>query len=231
MKLQLPTVTLCIVDCINVERAIKVLEICKSKCDFGAVKLLTSIPNDSPHSVKIIPLNSLIAYSIFMLTGFHEYIDTPNVLIVQRDGWILNPETFNPEWLDLDFIGPLFMQMDRCGSGGFSLRSKRIMQEISKTTPAWDGTQRSAEVIQKTLSFYEDGQLSLTSFAKDFKIASLEQAAEFANGGNRNPLYFREKPFGFHRTFADINFETGKVDCSDITRDIQPTYDHIIDAL
>jgi hypothetical protein len=231
MRLQLPTVTLCCIDCLDSKRAIRVLEHCKSMVDFGDVKLLSSIPTDYEHRVRIMPLNSLIAYSIFMLTRFFEYIETPNVLIVQRDGWILNPESFNPEWLELDYIGPIFMQMDRCGSGGFSLRSKRIMQEISKTTPAWDGTQRSAEAIQKTLSFYEDGQLSLTPFAKDFRIASLEQAAEFANGGNRNPLYFREKPFGFHRTFADIDFETGKVDCSDITRDIKPTYDPEIDAL
>jgi hypothetical protein len=231
MRLQLPTTSLICVDCIDSKRAIRVLEHCKSMVDFGAVKLLSSIPSDYEYRVRIQPLNSLIAYSVFMLTRFHEYINTPNVLIVQRDGWILNPESFDPNWLDLDFIGPIYMQNDRVGSGGFSLRSKRIMQEVSKTMPAWDGTQRSAEMIQKNLPMYEDGQLSLTEFSKDFKIASLEQAADFAQGGNRNPKYFRSKPFGFHRTFQDIDFKTGLVDSSDVTRDIQQTYDHVIDAL
>jgi hypothetical protein len=231
MRLQLPTTTLVCVDCLDSKRAIRVLEHCKSMVDFADVKLLSSIPSDYEHRVRIMPLNSLIAYSIFMLTRFHEYIDTPNVLIVQRDGWILNPESFDPNWLDLDFIGPIYMQNDRVGSGGFSLRSKRIMQEVSKTMPAWDGTQRSAEMIQKNLPMYEDGQLSLTEFSKGFKIASLEQAADFAQGGNRNPQYFRTKPFGFHRTFQDIDFNMGLVDSSDVTKDIQQTYDNVIDAL
>jgi len=231
MRLQLPTTTLVCIDCIDSKRAIRVLEHCKSMVDFGDVKLLSSIPTDYEHRVRIMPLNSLIAYSIFMLTRFHEFIDTPSCLIVQRDGWILNPQSFNPEWLGLDYIGPLFMQMDRVGSGGFSLRSKKIMQAVSKTMPSWDGTQKSAELIQAQTPFYEDGMLSLTGFSKNYKIASNEQAADFANGGNRNPLYFREKCFGFHRTFADICFASGRVDCSDVTKGIQSTYDHVIDTL
>lgn len=135
MKLQLPTVTCMIIDCLDVDRAIKVLEHCKSMCDFGDVKLLTSLPTDYSHAVKIMPLQSLIAYSVFMLTRVHEYIDTPNVLIVQRDGWILNLQSFDPAWLELDYIGPLFVQYDKVGSGGFSLRSKKIMQEVSETVP------------------------------------------------------------------------------------------------
>lgn len=230
-KLQLPTVSLVCVDCVDVNRAIKVLERCKELCDFGDVKLLTSIPNDYQHSVKIIPLNSLIAYSIFMLTRFHEYIDTPNVLIVQRDGWILNPESFDPAWLELDYIGPLFIQYDKCGSGGFSLRSKRIMEYMAYITPKWDGTQKGAEKVQKTLSYYEDGQISLSEVKNKFRIATEEQAARFAQGGNRNPKYFRERPFGFHRTFQTIDFNTGRVDSSDLTKDLHVTYDHEIDTL
>lgn len=231
MKLQLPTVTLCIIDSIDANRAIKVLEHCKSMVDFGSVKLLTHIPTDYPERVRIKPLNTLISYSIFMLTKFHEYFDTPHVLIVQRDGWILNPESFNPEWLELDFIGPIFMQDDRVGSGGFSLRSKKIMEAVSKTLPEWDWSQRQAHEMQKDIPFYEDGVLSLTEFSKDYKTASLEQAANWGQGGNRNPKYFRNKPFGFHRTWQELDFETGEVDSSDLGRDLSISYDNEIDTL
>lgn len=230
-KLQLPSVTLCLIDCLTTERSIKVLEHCKKMCYFGDVKFLSSIPNDYPHWVKIQPLNSLIAYSVFMLTRFHQYIETDHVQIVQRDGWILNPQSFNHSWLELDYIGPLFMQMDRCGSGGFSLRSKKIMQDISAKMPAWDGTQKDAERIQRGLSMYEDGELSLGQFGKNYKIASNEQAAKYAQGGNRNPKYFEEFPYGWHRTWQEIDFKTGIVDSSDLTKDIHVTYDHEIDAL
>lgn len=234
MRLQLPSVTLMCIDCIDARRAIKVLEHCKTKADFGAVKLLTSIPTDYEHAVKIMPLNSLIMYSIFMLTKVHEYIDTDHVLIVQRDGWILNPESFDPAWLELDYIGPLFVQFDKVGSGGFSLRSKKIMQEVSKLVQAieiWDGSQAQANHIQNSLSYYEDGIISLGLFSKRFKIGTNEQGAQFAQGGNRNPLYFRDKPFGFHRTWQEIDFNTGIVDSSDASKQLHSSYDQIIDLM
>lgn len=226
-KLQLPSVTLLCVDCIDPIRANKVLEICESKVDFGAVKLLS----DHKYSTHIIPkLNSLVMYSIFMLTKVHEFIDTDHVLIVQRDGWILNPQSFDPALLELDYIAPLFMQYDKVGSGGFSLRSKKIMQDIAKNL-SWDYSEEQANSLQSILGYYEDGVLSLSEFSNNYKIASLEQAANFGQGGNRNPEYFREYPFGFHRTFQEIDFKIGRVDSSDLTRDISNTYDHIIDAL
>lgn len=231
MKLQLPTVTLLAVDCLNTELTIKVLEHCKSLCDFGAVKFLTNIPTEYEHAIKINPLNSLIAYSIFMLKEVYKYIDTDMLMVVQRDGFILNPESFNFSWLQNDYTAPLFMQMDRVGSGGCSLRSKRIMEEISKSLPSWDGTQAGAEEMQKSLPFYEDGILSLTPFSHRFKIATEEEGAAFGQGGNRNPLYFREKPFSFHRTWQTIDFKTGHVDSSDTSKDIHVSYDYIINDL
>lgn len=229
-KLQLPSVALICVDCINPERAVKVLDHCKSMCDFGAVKLLTNSQLEYEHKIEIPALNSLVAYSIFMLTKAHDYIETDHLLIVQRDGWILNPQSFDPEWLELDYIAPLFMQYDRCGSGGFSLRSKKIMHGIAKNL-SWDYSEEQANSLQSILGYYEDGILSLSEFSKNYKIASLEQAANFSQGGNRNPEYFREYPFGFHRTWQEIDFKTGRVDSSDLTRDISNTYDHIIDEL
>lgn len=211
MKLQLPSVTLMCIDCVNANRAINVLEHCKSLCDFGAVKLLTHIPVPYEHKVKIMPLNSLIAYSIFMLTKVHDYIETEHVLIVQRDGWILNPQSFNPAWLELDYIAPLFVQYDFCGSGGFSLRSKKLMGNVAEVMPKWDGTQRNAEEIQSHLSYYEDGEICLSKRFLQFKFASLEQAAKFSQGGNRNPDYYESYPFGFHGTWQNINHETGYV--------------------
>lgn len=231
MKLDLSSVTLVCIDCINADRATRIIEHCKTKADFGEVKLLSSIENNSKHWVKIKPLTSLVMYSVFVLKDLHLYINTSHVLIVQRDGWILNPESFDLNWLQLDYIGGLFMQYDRCGSGGFSLRSKRIMQDVSKTIPDWDGTQDDADKIQSKLCYYEDGILSMSPFSKKYKIATLDQAANFSQAGNRNPKYLREKPFGWHRTWQVIDFKTGKVDSSDTSKDIHVSYDYEIDTL
>lgn len=228
MKLQMPTTTLFCIDCLNADGAIKILERCKSMVDFADVKLLTNIPVDYPHRVPIMPLNSLVAYSVFMLTRFWEYIDTAHVLIVQRDGWILNADAWNPAWINLDYIGPLFVQYDKVGSGGFSFRSRSLMWEMSKKVTQWDGTQEHADKIQSGLGYYEDGIICLSPHSRNYKISSNEQAADFAHGGNRNPLYFRDRPFGFHRTFAEIDFNTGVIDYSDLSKDLHSTYDHIL---
>lgn len=209
--MKLPGVTLMCIDCVNVTRAINVLEICKSKCEFEEVKLLTSIDTDYQHAIKIAPLNTLIMYSIFMLTKSNLYFDTPHVLIVQRDGFILNTSAWKDEWLQLDYIAPLFVQYDKVGSGGFSLRSKKLMDYVASKMPHWDFSEKSANEIQSILGYYEDGVISLSKIRDEFAFATNEQACEFAQGGNSNPEYYRSNPFGFHGTWQNINHETGFV--------------------
>jgi hypothetical protein len=71
----------------------------------------------------------------------------------------------------------------------------------------------------------------LGPFAKRFKIAMPRQACQFAQGGNRNPDYFHSRPFGFHRTWQEIDFKTGTVDSSDGSKDLHVSYDWAIDKL
>lgn len=225
----LPDITLLCADCIDPTRASKVLKHCQRDITFGDVKLLTDA--DIPGATKIMPLKSLIAYSIFMLTEVHKYITTSHVLVVQRDGWILNPTEWRDSWLQYDYIAPLFIQYPHVGSGGFSLRSKRLMQRTAKNTPKWDGTEEHAQHLQRSLSYYEDGMISFSSKYREFKIASPMDACEFGQGGNKSPVYFREQPFGFHRTWQQIDFTTGIVDSWDMDRDLTQTYDDVIDSL
>lgn len=65
MKLSLPSVTLIAIDSVNPKRSSDVLEICKRKIDFGAVKLLTHEDIDYPHVVKIMPLTSFFLSVFF----------------------------------------------------------------------------------------------------------------------------------------------------------------------
>lgn len=209
-KLQLPTVTCMIVDGLNAHRAKKVLEKCKAFADFGAVKLLTHLPIDSEHRVEIMPLTSHIMYSIWCLTEMYKHIDTSHVLIVQRDGWILNPLSWDDKWLQYDYIAPLFVQHDDVGSGGFSMRSKRLMEAVAQTYGTWDGTQGHADRIQAKAAMYEDGVISF-QFKNRFNIAPKHEAIKFAAGGNKNPSAYFAYPFGFHGSYQEINHATGFV--------------------
>lgn len=211
-KLQLPNITLIIADGLNARRASNVIELCKTKADFGAIKLLTHLEVDSPHRVEIMPLKSLVAYSIFCLTELYKHFDTTHCMIVQRDGWILNPQSWNNEWLNYDYIGPLFVQHDDVGSGGFSMRSKRIMEASARRIGAWDGSEAHAQFLQthKARS-YEDGVLAMTMRGEGWIYAPPEEAAKFAAGGNKGRKYFDPFPFGFHGDRHEINHETGEV--------------------
>lgn len=215
MKPNLNTTTLFIVDSLNINRAIKIVERCKQLCDFAEIKLLTNIPCDYPHKIEIPKIETLIHYSVFMLKKAHEYINTQHVLVVQRDGWIINPQSWNQAWLQYDYIGALFNQYDIMGVGGFSFRSKKFMEAVAKKYPHWDGTNDHAYQLQKSMHMYEDGEIAMINRrnleAEGFKYAPVEVAAKFAQGGNPNLKYHQPHPFGFHGSWREVNIESGFV--------------------
>ena len=76
-------------------------------------------------------LASRTDYSRFMLHGLAEHIDTSHALCVQWDGFVLNGAAWDPAFLEYDYIGavwPHFKDAYNVGNGGFSLRSKRLLQ-------------------------------------------------------------------------------------------------------
>ncbi len=224
--IELPSVTLFCADCYDVERAIKVLERCKSVCNFGAVKLMTSIPTDYPHRVEIPPIISHNGYSIWMLKRAHLYVDTPHFLVVQHDGFIINADAWEPSWLQYDYIGPLFTQdysPPLMGTGGFSFRSKKLQDYVNSRMPEWDGSDGDAQRLQAQIGSYEDGVISIRLRDELIKagcvFAPVSEAIKFAQGGfpntgNANPddrTYYCERPFGFHGGWITIDRNTGFV--------------------
>lgn len=214
-KLQLKDTTLICVDCRDLSRTVKVMERCEELVDFGAVKLLTSLSTDYKNKVECPNISSHVMYSIFMLKEIYKYVDTKYMLVVQSDGFILNPETWDDSWKQYDYIGAIFNQFDEVGNGGFSFRSRAIMEFISTKFPDWDITEERANEIQSGLSFYEDGAISFgfpqELADKGFLIAPLDIAGKFARGGNPNPNYHYEKPFGWHGSWCDVDLKTGFV--------------------
>ncbi len=148
MKLKLPNVTLLGVDCVNVERLQRAMDVCQKDIDFGAVKLLTSLPTDDKHLVKIPHIGSVQEYSRFCVEELVKYVDTDYVLLVQYDGFILNPSAWADEFLKYDYIGAPWLVAnwsirdfnfpthllgtEVVGNGGFSLRSKKFLEVSAK---------------------------------------------------------------------------------------------------
>lgn len=134
-RLALPQVTLCAATSVNVKATVWALEASLAQIDFADCKLFTDAPikpENSTISVVPIPrLGSSAAYSEFLLSQMVDHVDTSHCLVVQWDGYVLDAARWRPEFLDYDYIGASWPQFDDgldVGNGGFSLRSRRLME-------------------------------------------------------------------------------------------------------
>jgi len=71
-------------------------------------------------------------YSDLLLTGIDQYVVGSHVLVIQWDSFITHPNLWRNEFLDYDYIGPVWPHHPETpvGNGGFSLRSVKLLQAI-----------------------------------------------------------------------------------------------------
>lgn len=135
-KLDLPQVTLVAADTTDkVALTQRAIEKCLEGCSFGAVKLFTN-DTSRKHAVPIPPLDGLEGYSRFITRELHKHVQTSHALIVQHDGYILNPPAWQNSFLRYDYIGAPWQQWRAVGNGGFSLRSKKLLEATAKLNSA-----------------------------------------------------------------------------------------------
>ncbi len=77
-------------------------------------------------------LDSRGAYSQFMLNELGRFVATEHALVIQWDGYVVNPAAWRSEFLEFDYIGAKWWHQDGCnvGNGGFSLRSKKLLAAV-----------------------------------------------------------------------------------------------------
>ena len=135
-------VTLVSVTGVMVDAAQRALQRSMKNLSFAKTLLFASEPPSALDArvewIAIPPMN-LREYSRFILQDLHRHIHTSHVLIVQADGFVINPERWDPAWLGYDYIGapwpeevmagPYRIRLkNRVGNGGFSLRSRRLLE-------------------------------------------------------------------------------------------------------
>jgi tetratricopeptide (TPR) repeat protein len=133
--LELSDVTLCCIDTVHPALALRALRNSISGIRFARVLFLSDAAHESPGiEVRLIaPLTSREAYSSFVLKQLVEHIDTKHVLLIQWDGYVINPDAWRDEFLACDYIGAKWFWHDdgmRVGNGGFSLRSQRLLAAL-----------------------------------------------------------------------------------------------------
>ena len=138
-RLALPSVTLCAVSSSNLRATVLAMETSLAQIDFADALLFTDrsaadlgLKASSPiRVVPISPIRSAESYSRFMLSELVDHISTDHALIVQWDGHVIDPAHWQEQFVDFDYIGASWPQFDDghdVGNGGFSLRSRRLME-------------------------------------------------------------------------------------------------------
>lgn len=133
----LPQVTLIIVDCVTYGDAVNAIQQSLKQIDPARVIMFTDIDLNIPkiEIIKIPRINSKKEYSAWMMKELGKQdIQTSHVLVCQADGFVLNGDCWNDEWLQYDYIGAPWLETDsfNVGNGGFSLRSMRLHRTLSE---------------------------------------------------------------------------------------------------
>lgn len=124
-----------------------------SKLDFiNQIYFLSNeLSNPQVQFIEIPKIDSAISYSDLVLYHLTEYTEEDHILIFQWDGFSIHPEAWDSNFLQYDYIGaPIYLPNNEVwiGNGGFSLRSRRLLElllkekskilEISMNEPAED---------------------------------------------------------------------------------------------
>ena len=138
-------------------------------------------------------------YQDFLIYKLNDYIKTDFAFLMQSDGFIINPNMFNPSFFEYDYIGApwpknIFKKIkvdgDVVGNGGFSIRSKKLLEQC-KNIP-----------LGSYYYWHEDTLISLY-YKKYFenagcKFAPIELAKQFSIEYPLNENHNIESCFGFH---------------------------------
>jgi muconolactone delta-isomerase len=193
-----PSVTLVCVDGRSPGLALRAIHdsTIRAGCEFARNLIFTrsdQVPLQTPsvpQETEVIPhegLDSIEGYNEFMMKRLNSYIETDFALIVQWDGFVLNPTNWQSVFFEYDYIGAVWPWMPagyQVGNGGFSLRSKKLLQALQD--PRVISHHPEDLAICHTYRFLLERDFSV-------RFAPLEVADRFSF--ERHP---HSRSFGFH---------------------------------
>lgn len=212
-RLQLPNVTLAAMTSVKVKETVKALEYSMREIDFHEVILISHRkPLFLPKGIefrKIEKLKNIDAFNYHMIYSIYKYIHSDFMLLVHYDGFVVNPSSWDDEFLKYDYIGspfPLpkddFSYRDRDGricrvGNSVSLRSKRLLEFPEKKKIPFEADHgffnEDGFICCKNRHLFEEAGM---------RYAPIELAVHF---GRENQIPEAEgiDPFVFHKWMGD----------------------------
>jgi hypothetical protein len=143
MRLNLPDVTLLMIETREHALACLAMQECLDKVVFGDVLLLS----DQPNKIKPLTFSGVTTFRQYVVDDFTDKLGwcrsnwydappllrTPYVLQIQWDSWVWDPTQWTEKFYDYDFIGSPWWYKDgkNVGNTGFSLMSTRLKRFLN----------------------------------------------------------------------------------------------------
>ena len=207
--IELKDISLVAVATKEVKETVQAIEYSLKGTSFERVQLLAHFnpkPNSNDYEfIQIEPFSNVGEWGEFIIYELYKHITTKHIILIHADGFIVNPESWNEEFLKYDYIGapwPLpsddFSYRDYYGNiirhgNSVSLRSYDILKLPSEKNIKWDAEHDF---------FHEDGFLCVLArhllVKEGIEFAPLSLACQFSHE-KVIPEIKGIKPFAFHK--------------------------------
>jgi hypothetical protein len=195
---------------VHIETTINALLYSCKDIEFGAVKLVSDIKPDKLPTPIVYEfcnkMSNIDEWNKAMVYDLFRYIDTEFAILIHDDGFIVNPDSWRPEFLEYDYIGAPWGHKHLLDSNGdiirvgnsVSLRSKRLMELPTLKNMKWEKFDNNFNEDTQICVANRDLFLAEGMCFGDFKIAKYFSHEEYF------PEFGEIKPFAFHN-FGGVN--------------------------
>jgi hypothetical protein len=218
----LPTVSLVSITGVNIRQTVYALWRSSRRLKFHSVLLITDKRIKRPPPwlqvvyLENFKLDSIDAYSYFCVYELSKWVDTTHVLLIQADGYVIRPKLWDSEFLNYDYIGAPWPVVEnsyidpdgnhqRVGNGGFSLRSRKLLNIPNSSHVEWDVNSNEHYRHEGYGLQSEDGIICVHNRnvyeSQGCKFAPLPIAAKFST---ETVLPESVRSFGFHKNLPDL---------------------------
>lgn len=197
-RLELPTVTLCAAASVNIDATVAAIRCSTDQILFADVVLFSDSANiPLPRNGRVVPIAPIRSgrdYSRFVLRQLADHVQTDHCLIVQWDGFVIDARRWDDRFLGCDYIGapwPQFRDGRDVGNGGFSLRSRKLI-EACRDPRFVQGHPEDVAIGRDNREFLEREHGMIFADSALAEMFSFERSAP------------RQATFGFHGVFNMI---------------------------
>ncbi len=214
--IDLKDVTLIVVSSIKFEETLFALNESRKNINFFETVLVShEKPDFYPEDIRLGKcerVKSISEYNNYMIYNLYDHVKSEFALCINYDGYVTNANKWDNDFLNYDYIGAPWPLKDdayidpfgnhiRVGNGGFSFRSRKLLNVPNLTNVPFDVNRNDFYKHMGANLDNEDGNICVHNrhiFEKfGCKFAPVEVAARFSRE-SALPEFNHIETFGFH---------------------------------